>query len=135
MKQSTQIKKENVKLNEINLNKFSNQLSNIDLKVKKEKETLYIYPETFSKEDIGGIKGKQFRTKLRRQLESISNNILYYAKGNQIELIKNEISKFDLLYKANYKLNDYSISSLTHSKEREKGIELMLLIVKEIKSI
>jgi hypothetical protein len=122
------------RLTEINLSKFADQLQSVELKVKREKETLYKYPDGFSKEDINSDKGKKFRNSLRTKLKSFSNNIFYYAKTQDAEKIKLEIEKFDLFYQANYRINDYTINSITHAEKREKDIELMLMIIKEVKS-
>lgn len=121
------------RLIEINLSKFADKLANVDLKQKREKEHLYLYPESFTKEIINGEEGRKYRNRLRSRLKSFSNNIFFYAKGNNIEALKLEIQKFDEFYKTNYRINDYSINSITHSKEKEKDIVFMLEIIKEVK--
>lgn len=125
---------ENNRLTSINLSQFADKLANVELKVKKEKETLYTYPEGWTKEKINSEEGKHFRNKLRNKLKSLCNNIFYYAKTENIELIKIEIEKFDTFYKANYRINDYSVNSLTNSKEQEKHVALTLEIIKSVKS-
>jgi hypothetical protein len=124
---------ENNRLTEINLSKFADKLANVDLKQKREKETLYIYPESFTKDIINGEEGRKYRNRLRSKLKSFSNNVFFYAKGNNIESLKSEILRFDEFYKANYRINDYSIHSITNSKEKEKDIQFMLEIIKEVK--
>lgn len=128
------VKAEESRLTEINLQQFADKLSHINLKEKKTKETLYNYPEDWTKEMINSDKGKQFRNKLRSKLKSLSNNIFYYAKTQNVDAIKKEIDTFDSFYKANYRLNDYSIRSLTNSEKKEKDIEIMLEIIKSVKA-
>jgi hypothetical protein len=121
------------RLTEINLSKFADKLASVDLKQKREKETLYIYPDSFTKDIINGEEGRKYRNRLRSRLKSFSNNIFFYAKGNNIESLKSEITRFDEFYKSNYRINDYSIHSITNSKEKEKDILFMLEIIKEVK--
>lgn len=130
--------KESVNVNEnrlieINLGKFADKLSNVELKAKKVKETIYNYPEGWTKEKINSDEGKHFRNKLRNKLKSLSNNIFFYAKGNNIEALKKEIQTFDEFYKFNYRVNDYSLHSITNSEKKEKDIAFMLEIINEVK--
>lgn len=122
---------ENERLTSINLSKYSEQLQNVDLKVKKEKDALYNYPSDFSKEDINGEKGKRFRQSCRNKIKTFSNNIFFYTKSENVEALKSEITKFNDYYKLHYSLNDYSVNSLSRSKE-DKHIELMLNIIKDV---
>lgn len=122
------------RLTEINLSQFADKLANVELKVKKEKETLYKYPEGWTKEKINSEEGKHFRNKLRNRLKSICNNIFYYAKTQDAENIKLEIEKFDKFYLENYRINDYTVNSITNSKEQEKHVLLTLEIIKSVKS-
>lgn len=119
----------------INLSKFADQLGKIELKEKRDKETIYIYPEGFSKEMISSEKGKKFRNSLRNRMKTICNNILLYAKMNRMEDLQKSISEFDALYSANYRIRDYSIKSLSSSGDESK-LSLMILalsIIKEMK--
>lgn len=122
------------RLTEINLSQFADKLANVELKVKKEKETLYKYPDGWNKEKINSEEGKHFRNKLRNRLKSICNNIFYYAKTQDAENIKLEIEKFDKFYLENYRINDYTVNSITNSKEQEKHVLLTLEIIKSVKS-
>ena len=128
-KESVNVEKN--RLTEINLSEYSEQLQNVDLKVKKDKDALYVYPSDFSKEDINGEKGKRFRASCRNKIKSFSNNIFFYTKAQNAEMLQSEINKFNDYYKLHYSLNDYSVSSLTRSKD-EKHIELMLTIIKDV---
>lgn len=119
----------------INLSQFADQLSGISLKEKKDKETIYKYPEGFSKEMISSEKGKKFRNSLRNRMKTICNNILLFAKMNRMEDLQKEIASFDALYIANYRINDYSLKSFSSSGDESKlsMMNLSLSIIKEIK--
>lgn len=122
------------KIEKLNLSQFAERLSKIEVKEKVKKETVYIYPENYTLADINGDKGKRFRSSKRTALNRFCNNIFVYAKTNNSEQLKKEISSFETFYKENYKLNDYSINSLTRkADEKTKDIELMLNIIKEVK--
>lgn len=119
----------------INLQKFAKELENVNLKEKKVRETIYNYPEGFTKQKINSDEGKKFRNSLRNQLKRICNNILVYAKTNQQDKLVAEIKLFSAFYKKNYQRNDFSITSLSSSKDesKEKDLTLMINIVKEFK--
>jgi hypothetical protein len=121
-------------LSKINLAQFASKLENVQLKSKKEKSVIYRYPETMKDDQKKGDEGKKFRNSLRNRLKSLCNNILYYTKTDNIEKLQENIKSFEAFYKANYTLNDYSISSITNSEKREKDIELMIEIIKSVKS-
>jgi hypothetical protein len=129
-------KKEEIK--EINLSKFAKELENKSVShAKNERETIYIYPASIPKERINEKEGKQFRGKLRAKIQRFSNNAFFYAKSdNQIEL-KKLIVEFDANYKEFYRINDYSLKSLSSSNDpaKNKDCELLLQIIKEMKSI
>lgn len=127
---------ESANLNEINLSKFADQLSAISLKEKKERETIYLYPEGFSKEIISSEKGKKYRNGLRNIAKRFCNNILLFAKMNRMDDLKKEIAEFDLFYKEKYRIQDYSSASISQSNnpEKEIGFNLMMQIIKEMKS-
>lgn len=124
-----------VDLSKFNLEKFADQLSAISLKEKKNKETIYVYPPEFKKEDIGGEIGKKWRNSQRRKLESLTNNILFFAKGKKMEDLQDAIKKFRSFYKETYRRNDFSIDSLSQSRNdaRNAGISLALDIIKSAK--
>lgn len=119
----------------LNLEKYADQLSGMELKEKREKESLYLYPEGFAKSDISSEKGKKYRNSLRNQLRRYSNNILIFAKMKDAEKLGNEIAQFMGFYKKNFRINDLSLSSISHSKDagKEKDFSLFLQIVKECK--
>jgi len=119
----------------INISKFSDQLSKIELKEKKDKETIYVYPGGSDKEWIGSTKGKKFRNSLRNLMHKHANNILIFAKSNQMEKLQEEIKKFDDFYKKNYRINDLSLKSISSSSDplKERDFSLMIEIIKEVK--
>lgn len=133
VKKST-LKNEVEKLQKINLSKYAEKLSKVDVKEKKKKETIYNYPEGFTEQKINSEEGKKFRNKMRNELKRHTNNILVFAKTNQNENLQKQISAFCEFYKTNYRINDFSINSISR-KEEEKNADtiLMLDIVKELK--
>lgn len=124
-----------VDLSKFNLEKFADQLEKISLKEKKNKETIYVYPPEFKKEDLGGEIGKKWRNAQRRKLESMTNNILFFAKGKKMDDLQDAIKKFRAFYKETYRRNDLSIDSLSQSRNdaRNAGISLALDIIKSAK--
>jgi len=124
-------KKENKVTNveKINLSALTERLSKIEVKEKQKKQTIYLYPETFTDKDINSEVGKKFRNKRRKEIERFANNVFFYMKYKRdADLIK-EISSFEKHYKEFYKINDYSVKSISNSKETN-NIELFLDIVK-----
>lgn len=124
-----------VDLSKFNLEKFADQLEKISLKEKKNKETIYVYPPEFKKEDLGGEIGKKWRNAQRRKLESMTNNIRFFAKGKKMDDLQDAIKKFRAFYKETYRRNDFSIDSLSQSRNdaRNAGISLALDIIKSAK--
>lgn len=129
--------KSNASLKGLNLSKYASQLSSLNIKEKKERENIYIYPDDYSKEDIKGERGKKFRNSIRNQRDRISNNILSYAKSNNLEKLKEEIQKWESFYSANYRLQDYKIESLSNSKDEKKNENLAfaLQIISDFKGL
>lgn len=125
-------KKETIK---INLDKFAKELEGMQLKEKRTRETIYVYPESFTKSDINSEKGKKYRNSIRNNLKRFSNNICIYAKMKDAEKLGNEVKGFEGFYKEKFRLNDFSLSSISQSKDelKEKDFSLMLEIIKEVK--
>lgn len=125
-------KKENLTI--VNLSKFAKELENVQLKQKRERETIYVYPESFSKSDVNSEKGKKFRNGIRSKMKRFANNIFYFAKIQEEDNLKKEIGMFKEFYKSNFRLNDFSLNSISQSKDagKEKDFSLMLNIIKEI---
>jgi hypothetical protein len=144
IQKETKVSKDAKKVNEvskINLSKFADQLSKIEVKEKRKRETMYKYPDSFSEKDINSEKGKKHRNHLRSLRNRFANNILAFAKQSQVnksfdsKVLLNEVKSFDAFYKENYLLNDYSFKSLSQSKDemKEKNISLFLSILKDLK--
>lgn len=120
----------------VNLDKFTDALKNVEVKEKVKKDNIYIYPETMTEKEKSNEVGKKFRNKLRNQLRRYANNIFVFAKTKNVESLEKEINLFDKFYKENYRINDYSFSSITNTKNevKEKDIKLMLEIIIAIKN-
>lgn len=132
---STIVNAEKKEIVKMNLDKFSAQLEGMQLKEKKIRETLYIYPEDFRKEDIGSDKGKKFRNSLRNAMKRHCNNILSFTKQKNEEKLQDELKSFNAFYKKNYRLNDFSLASISNSSDpsKERDLSLMMEIIKELK--
>jgi hypothetical protein len=129
-------KKKTENLQKINLSKFADKLKDVKEQIlNSAKSTIYNYPEILTPLDIKGKLGKQFRSKQRNKIEKFANNITVFAKFNKLEDLKNEIKNFDINYKENYKINDYSLQSISQSSDEtnKSYLTLMLDIIKEIK--
>lgn len=132
------IAKENVKgeIKEINLSRFAKDLENVNVShIKRDRETIYIYPEDMKKEEINNEKGKKFRSSLRAKMQRFSNNCFVFSKQNDIENLKKMIIEFDDFYAKNYRITDYSLKSISSSNDASKNRDLNLLleIIKEMK--
>lgn len=126
------------KIEKINLSKFAKELENVNVShALRERETIYIYPEEIKKEDINNAIGKKFRSSLRSRLKRFSNNIFVFAKKNEEKELIAEIGLFDEFYKKNYRINDYSLKSVSSSNDlaKNRDLSLMLQIIAECKSI
>lgn len=127
-------KKETV-LKTINLNKFAEQLKNVpDEKIRADRSLIYKYPETYSKSDINGEKGKKFRSNLRNKLNRFNSNIFTFAKREDVENLKKEVESFDAFYTENYMLQNYEVSSVTSKTEDKSDLQLMFDIIKDVKA-
>ena len=133
-KTETKVVTEKTNVTKINLQQFAEKLSKVEVKEKRKKETLYNYPEGFTEQKINSDEGKKFRNKLRNTIKRFCNNILLYAKHNRIEDLQKEVKEFVSFYKTNYRLNDFSIASISQSKNevKENDLQTMIAIVKEV---
>lgn len=128
------IDKAQTKLTTINFEMFASKVANVADKIKQQKSTLYNYPIEFTAIQINGDEGKKFRSKLRKKLENFCNNISVNYKMQRSEILLENIASFDLFYKENYKTNDYSINSITHTKDEKNAyISTTLDIIKLVK--
>lgn len=152
----TNVQSTNVSQNSISEN-LKAKFANYNLKEKEEsisnrnvKEQIYVYPNEAKLKDMFGshdnsILQKKFRTKVRNQIQRSMDEILLigirFAKGTIKESeFKNElvspIEKFNELYKANFKVNNYELNSFSQSNNGTKRIDYQnaLDIIKEFKS-
>lgn len=121
------------KLHKINFEKHAAIVANVSEKIKEQKSTLYNYPETFTALQINGVEGKNFRSKLRTKLTNFANNIFVFYKTKNSEKLILEVQNFNVFYKENFKVNDFSISSITHTKEEKNQMYVhMLEIIKDV---
>lgn len=137
MKKSTTPAKENKTAKEknivkVNLSQFADRLKDVDVSKKTAKETIYVYPEMLSEAQINGEDGKKFRNKLRNAMKRFCNNIFVFAKTQNEESLKKEISAFDIFYKENYRVHTFEIGSISNTKNanKEKDLIFMLDIIK-----
>ena len=127
--------KKTANLTKINFDKFAAKVQNFSEKnVSTQRSTLYNYPEKWNEIQINGHEGKAFRTSKRNALFNFCNLIGLYYKMKNAESLISEIAKFDKFYKEFFKLNDYSINSLTNTKGAKNAMYVdMLQIIKEVK--
>lgn len=119
------------------LDKFADKLNDKKIVEKTKKDTIYIYPETLTASDINSEKGKTFRNSLRNKLKRLSNNIFVFAKTKQQEKLIAEVKMFNSFYKESYIKNDFTLASISQSKNGEKtdDMQLMLNIVQDVNNI
>lgn len=119
----------------VNLAKFAESaaVKNASEKIANQKTTLYNYPENYTQVMINGGEGKTFRSKLRRKVESFANQIFIALRTKDAEKLQTSISAFEVFYKENYKVNDFSLQSISQKKENTESIVTMLEIIKESK--
>jgi hypothetical protein len=119
----------------LNLSKFADQLKSVNVTEKKDKQTIYLYPEGKGKDWINSEEGKKWRNNKRGKMQKFSDNILLYAKMNRMDDLEKEIGLFDLFYKEFFQINDYSLKSVSASANEGKtsNLSLMLEIVKSSK--
>jgi len=133
----SQTANEEKKLIKINFDKHADKVQNLSEKsVSNQRSTIYVYPENFTALQINGKEGKNFRSKLRNELTKICGLIgLHYKMKKESELIA-EVEKFDNFYKTNFKIQDYSINSLTNTKDEKNLFYVdMLNIIREVKGL
>jgi hypothetical protein len=121
------------KLSTLNLSALSKNLKERVVSEKNQKSLLYNYPEKWTSVNINGGEGKSFRGKIRTQLQNFADNIYISVKQNNSEKLFSEIKNFKVWYKTNFKLNDFSLNSLTHQKDNF-SISEMLEIIKKVES-
>lgn len=131
------VNKEETKV--LNFSFLSQDFKDFDNVEKTKKGASEIYK---FKDSITDIERKSERRKLKRQRINLCNDILLNAnklqkKQNEenLSILKDSINNFDSFYTKHYILNDYSISSILAKNSKDKNVERVLEIIKEIKSI
>lgn len=107
--------------------KKTKELANvIDTLVKKEQRFLYKFQ--VAGEKLTPAKAKQYRQKLRRKLDNFDAAIRLEKNA---DLRAKSIADFIAFYKAEFILNDFSLKSLTDSRDSYKAesFEAMLKVV------
>lgn len=128
MKNSTTNAATKTKIVNINLDSFTKKLSTITVKEKSTKETIYNYPENFTQKMIGETEGKKFRNKLRTKIKFFENNIFWSAKQKDNDKLIALTKEFNSFYKENYKINDYSLKSISQSADELKTSDMQTMI-------
>lgn len=112
----------------LNLSKYANALSSYSGKEKSKKDTIYVYPENMTELQKSSDDGKRFRNGLRNQILRFANNVLIFAKMNRKADLQIELTKFEIFYKANYRINDFTFASISQSKQDAKTAHLTLFM-------
>lgn len=132
-------KKDSKEVVKLNVQSIADRLNKIEVKDKKVKNTIYIYPEGWTQDKINSIEGKKFRNRLRNKIKFFCNQIFVSSKQLLVNAknedakksLSNTIADFKKFYKENYRLNDFSIESISQAKdEKTNEIKLMLEILK-----
>lgn len=121
------------------MEKFAKQLENVSENVKTvtQRSTVYIYPEIGSEDyfaDVNSTQGKNWRNRRRKDMEIFASRINVTAKMHP-EKLEDVIAEFDLHYKKFYRINDYSLASISQSYKRNENFALILAldIIKTVK--
>lgn len=119
------------KIINLNLSQFADKLNSIEVKEKKDKLTIYRYPENFTKSEISSEKGKAFRNKLRNRRNTLINNILFSAKQLSLKKIEQKeflqsVEIFKDFYTENYLINDFSLKSVSQSNNDVKNNDIQI---------
>ena len=91
----------------------------IDTLIKKEQRFLYKFQTAEPK--LAPAKAKQYRQKLRRKLDNFIAPILLQKNA---ETKAASIAEFNAFYKAEFILNDFTLKSLTDSRDSYKAESL-----------
>lgn len=116
-------------LNKANLSNFADKLKKFGItensKAKNQKSLLYNYPENFTSLQINSDEGKKFRARLRNELKkhfdkiSIAQTIFENKGKKDSSNVVAAIKDFKAWYKTNFKVNDFTLNSITHKTNTE----------------
>ena len=115
---------------------LNNIKSLIKSNVKTKEVTTNVAMYKFERLSLSTEQIKKERSRIRRERNKLSNNILKYFENDLKDNLKKEIVLFNKFYKETYLLNDYSINSIAkaHSdKDNLVKLNLMLQIIKKVK--
>lgn len=128
-------------VSKVNLSSIADRLEKIEIKDKKVRNTIYIYPDGWTQDKINSVEGKKFRNKLRNKIKFFCNQIFLFSKQISVnpknedskKSLQNVVKEFKAFYKSFYKINDFSIESISQAKdEKTNDIKLMLDILKSL---
>lgn len=88
----------------------------VEMLIKRDQHLIY-RAQANPEAKLSAKQAKQFRQKMRRQLDNFDLKIRVQKNA---ETRKAAITEFLAFYKANYILNDFSLSSLTDSRDAAK---------------
>lgn len=121
-------------LETLDLNNLKGLFKDNNVKTKEVTERFQMYK--FERLNLDAKEVKRKRTKIRNERNKICDNILSaFVNENKTDLKKN-IDKFNVFYKENYLLNDYSLVSICQSNaddETKFRLKSMLEIIKKTK--
>ena len=75
-----------------------------------------------NKEVISGLIGKGWRANKRKQLDNFANRFVIYLMENKSDKLKELKISFDLFYKEYYRINDYSLNSVSDRTDAKNAI-------------
>lgn len=139
-KKDAKLEEKKEDLGKINFSKFQEGLKDYKEKINSHsRELIYKYPlDIFKKkEDFSSSIGKNWRSKRRREIQILCNNIFASYKRKEKEELNLAINSFIKNYKEYYRINDYSIASISNSKDANeiKNISFALDMIKDIKGM
>ncbi len=108
-------KKESIKngidLNSLDFLNLETSLKNVNVtKSKNVNERHFIYK--FERDGLDSQKAQSKRTKIRKQINSKIDNIIFYAKEKDKDNLEKSVKEFKEFYLETYILNDYSLNSI-----------------------
>lgn len=106
------------KLEKINLQKF--EFTPLEKGV-RERNSIYNYPEQWKEKPFNKNEhGKEFRGWIRRTRDRIIISLIWGVQTQDEAKIKSAYTEWMKFYKGNYKLNDFSIASISENSEKDK---------------
>lgn len=97
-----------------------------------------IYKDSLFANCITNDDKKTVRRKLRNMLDSFIGSIIRSYASKNIDLLKKQVKDFNIFYKENYRLNDFSIESLISANTdqlKKKHVKDMLTIITQVNAM